>query len=106
MTVIYKYPIDPMPTHHFRLNAPIIKPLKIDYKDGVPCLWAIVDTNKEPETWVVTKLGTGWDFEFINHTSLTLDAIDPDSYLSTTFEPGTPYVWHWFCRPLIQSMDL
>lgn len=106
MTTIHKYSID-NGLRHFHINAPIVKPLKIDYQyNDSPFLWAIVDTDKEPIEWLVTKCGTGWDFGALNACSLTVEAIDPNSYLNTTFESGTPFVWHWFCRPLIRSVDL
>ena len=105
MTIIYKYRISNF--GNTILSAPIIKPLKIDYQDENPFLWAFVDTEKLPEEWAVTKIGTGWDIDEINNCNPVSNAtIELDCYLNTTFEPGTPYVWHWFCRPLIQSMDL
>lgn len=96
MISIYKYPLD------FRveqiIDAPIVRPLRIDFQNGVPHLWAIVDTEKSIEEWLVIRSGTGWNLS-------ELPIGDYDSYLNSTVESSAPYVWHWFCHPLLEHYD-
>lgn len=96
MRAIYKYPVAECNTHNI-IDAPIVKPLYVEYQNGDPYLWAVVDTEKEPIEWLVSCVGTG-----IPHDS----NIDLDSYLNTTVESSKPFVWHWFCRKYIQGFDL
>lgn len=96
MITIYKYPIDKT----FVLEAPIIKPLHVDYQDGIPTLWAMVDTDAQNEEWFITYVGTGWN------VSNVPQCINPDYYLNTTVKSSYPYVLHWFCGKLISSMDM
>ena len=99
MTTIYKYPLHNCVQNQI-VTAPIIKPLKIDFQDEIPCLWAMVDTKKQAEEWIVFKIGTGWDLNTYGNASLF-----SENYLNTTLADD-PYVWHWFCRKLILSEDM
>lgn len=98
MITIHKFPLDFFETQY--ITASIIKPLKVDYQDSRAYLWAVVDTMADPQEWVVFRAGTGHNLSipaFYNHL---------DSYLNTTVAASNPYVWHWFCYPLIESMDM
>lgn len=97
MKRIFKYELSYIATENI-LTAPIIKPLHVDFQDGVPYLWAVVDDGGHPEEWVVSRVGTGWGMDQM------ACIVDLDTYLNTTV--GKPYVWHWFCRKLAQSSDL
>lgn len=99
--VIYKYhvPIDGI------ISAPIIKPLRVDLQavdSGGMCLflWAVVDRAKEDEKWLVQRIGTGWPLDDLE------PSINLDSYLNTTVSSSAPYVWHFFCRKLVDGFDL
>lgn len=97
--VVHKFILDRSLVHNI-VTASIVKPLHVDIQRGDPCLWAIVDTNKEPEEWLVSCIGTGWSLHGVGQN------IDLGSYLNTTVASSDPFVWHWFCRKYVQSMDL
>lgn len=81
--------------------APIVKPLHVDFQNGSPYLWAMIDDKAMEEEWVVHCVGTGWDMDNVfNYEIFTI------SYLNSTVESSKPYVWHWFCRKLIQGFDV
>lgn len=99
MKCIYKY--DVWAGHmNTMIEAPIIKPLYVDYQNGSSYLWAVVDTDKEPEEWLVSCIGDETDIGGI------YGEVDLDSYLNTTVESSYPFVWHWFCRKYIQGFDV
>lgn len=87
---IFKYELRFDGENNTVINAPIVKPLKVDFQDGSPYLWAAVDTNKEAEPWDVYFIGTGW--EFGSEVDVNAD------YVHTTVESSAPFVWHWFCK--------
>lgn len=97
MKRIFKYELTYAATENI-IIAPIVKPLHVDFQDGTPCLWAVVEDGGYPEEWVVSRVGTGWNID-----QMTC-AVDLNTYLNTTV--GDPYVWHWFCRKLIQGFDV
>lgn len=94
MNVIYKFPVsDVMPISI--VHAHIVRPLKVDYQNCQPYLWAIVDTDLEPFDSAVYRIGTGHEIS---------DHIVPfDSFLNTTVAQSEPFVWHWFCLPIDSS---
>ena len=62
---VYKYILDRTLIHNI-VTAPIIKPLRVDFQRCDPCLWAIVDTNKEPESSTSTSLNETSEKESID----------------------------------------
>lgn len=82
------------------LEAPIIKPLHVDYINGSATLWAVVDTDREPEEWLVSCIGDETDIGGI------YGDVDCDAYLNTTVASSKPFIWHWFCRKFVSGFDL
>ena len=82
MKVIYKYPI----LHNgMTIRAPFIEPLDIQYQNGIPTLWAVVDTEREADVEVcVCILPTGLPFHE-----------NPGTYFRT-LQDDAGYVWHFF----------
>ena len=81
MNVIWKFEI---PRFYQEIEAPIVKFLTVQTQGNMPCVWAIVDPDKEPSKYKITTVGTGCG-----------DAsVAPDSYIGTTQLNG--YVWHYF----------
>lgn len=88
MQVIYKYPLDDSAFVQ-KVSAPVIKPLRVDYRDGKPYFWAVVDNERDPFDVVIVRMATGQGFA--NHHTV-------GEYLNTTVEASKPFVWHWFYR--------
>lgn len=86
MRVIYKYELnEALPVCEVR--APIVKPLKVDFQNGKPFLWAVVDTAAAEKTIHIYRVGTGFPL----HEGFIIG-----SHLNTTVLQSEPYVWHWF----------
>lgn len=83
MRAVYKYDLTE------EIIAPIEKFLHIEMQDGVPCAWAIVDTDLEEKHYTVLCSGTGWPL---------LDPQTKDTYVGTLMDG--PYVWHFFIIPV------
>ena len=94
-TTIYKYPLDEERVGNI-ISAPIFKPLKVDYQNGIPMLWAIINEDAEPEEWRVLRIGTGWP----------VAGLEFENYLNTTVAQSEPFVWHWFCSKLVEGFDM
>lgn len=91
MKAIFKYPInDMLPTS--KIVAPIVRPLHVDYQDGIAYLWAVVDNSIRNKSVIIARIGTGHPFD---------GAVIPlENYMNTTVEQSAPYVWHWFYKIL------
>lgn len=65
-------------------------PLAVQYQQGIPAMWWIVEFNEEKEKRVVDFVGTGWKF----------DIKTIGSYIGTLQHPtgGPALVWHVFVR--------
>ena len=88
MQVIYKYELNEyMPV--CEVLAPIIAPLRVDYQNGKPFLWAVVDTSQPDRLVRIHRVGTG----FVLPGSVSIS-----DHLNTTVQQSEPYVWHWFCE--------
>lgn len=86
MSIIYKYKLDEMfPVN--QVTARIIKPLKVDYQNGEPYLWAVVNDVCPERTINILRIGTGYPLG---------DDIALSQYINTTVYQSEPYVWHWF----------
>ena len=82
MNRIYKYGLQLV--HKNKVVMPKeAKILKASMQGSVPCIWALVDTNKSDETRTFIIYGTGHEIVESN-----LEFIE-------TFFQG-PYVWHLF----------
>lgn len=62
--------------------------LSVQYQDGEPVVWAIVDTERKPENSIVIyEIGTGWNcFEATK-----------SKYIGT-LQTENGYVWHYFYK--------
>lgn len=99
MKCIYKYRLNSTTTHQI-ISAPIIKPLHVEDYASYCYLWAVVDTNKDSEEWVVSGV-------FANNPFADMqERIDVDTYLNTTGADNSSSACHWFCRKYIQGFDL
>lgn len=91
MQVIFKYEVTDAMMFSI-IEAPIIKILKVDYQNGVPYLWAIVDTELRTNKYRIYRIGTGHPFG----SDTPIGSINPNNYINTTVMSNEPYVWHWF----------
>ena len=90
MRTIYKYPL-PQNGLMTQIRAPILKVLTVQMQNGVPCLWAEVETNNTNKVVELYYYGTGWNLDdlfFEMNLNLT--------YLST-IQDG-PLVWHYYYK--------
>lgn len=88
--VIYKYPIY---NSGDIISAPFVKLLDIQYQDGIPMLWAVVDPDRVQDTEVCFNvLGTGWEFEG-----------SPGTYIKT-LQDDYGFVWHFFIVSRSQTL--
>jgi hypothetical protein len=60
--------------------------LHLGMQHGQPCLWILVDPEKEPMEMVIRILGTGW--APVDTTMWV--------YLGTVMDQGGRFVWHYF----------
>lgn len=90
MKTIYKYPLSKVGLFT-QIRAPITKVLTVQIQDGVPCLWAEVDTNISNKVIELYYFGTGWDLKDLCFN------IDIDLTYLSTVQDG-PLVWHYYYR--------
>lgn len=84
--IIFKYEI-PLETS-FTLNLPVdCKILSFQVQRNVPCLWALVDPEKEPTTRHFKIIGTGHDFDYDRYKM---------TYIGTIQMADGDLVWHLF----------
>jgi hypothetical protein len=87
MRTIYKYPFNVSDVVELELPRGA-RVLHIDVQGGLPCLWALVDTDNPPERAAFRLFGTGQPLpDDVTHTGHV-----------TTFFHG-PFVWHVFRSP-------
>lgn len=82
MRTIYKYPIVIQPRQVLPLPDDY-KILHIELQDGVPCLWADIDTENPITNCVILMFGTGWELPR-----------SPIAHIAT-LQVGI-YVWHFY----------
>ena len=88
MRKIYKYEL-PVDGGIITIKQCIIKILNIQEQNGVPMMWAIVDTDNEVvEPLEIVAIGTGWELP----TGLA-------DYLGTAQDEYS-FVWHYFSLKL------
>lgn len=87
MKTIFKYPIGI--TRYQVVNMPAgAKPVHVGYDpQGMPCIWAEVDTTQPDENFEVNVIGTGHE----------MNQKTPNVHIGT-FVQG-PYVWHVYFQP-------
>jgi len=67
----------------------IREPLRVDYQNGIPYLWAVCDDDETGKcAYEIYRIGTGQPIE----DSVCLNSY----YINTTVAQSAPYVWHWF----------
>ena len=57
MKAIWKFQLSEGVTE---IEAPVVKFLTVQLQAGTPCVWAIVDTDRRPNKFNVSLVGTGW----------------------------------------------
>lgn len=78
------------------VRGPIVKPLRVEFQRGVPCLWAVVDTHLSDREYEVICVGTGQEM---------LD-VSLNSYLNTTLSENGYLVLHWFCSEVQEGVSV
>ncbi|MDD3029788.1 MAG: hypothetical protein PHS57_05870 [Alphaproteobacteria bacterium] len=86
MKTVYKYCFKGSKA---QFDIPMIRPLHVGWQRGNFCLWALVDTEKQPIQCEVLVLGTGREAP---------EDIETYQFLGT-FEAETFYVFHAFIKP-------
>ena len=84
MKAIYKYELPIAPGFVSIINEKIIKILKVDYQNGLPMVWAMVDTEDIGVESRIMSFGTGW--ELPNGV---------EEYVGS-LQDSEGYVWHYF----------
>ena len=93
MKTIYKYDI--MEPRDGIIEGPITKILHAGEQNGSIKVWAEVDTKAPNRKFSFIPVGTGWNLDLENGTSL----IDSYNYLSTVMLSGGKFVFHvYYCE--------
>lgn len=90
---IHKFPLEIVGNTTLAID-PNAKPLCVQLQDGVPTLWAQVDTGATRSVRVVERIGTGWPIPRLDNTY---------RYLGTV-QTG-PLVWHYVLRGANEEGD-
>lgn len=85
---IYKYPLDEM-MPDTEVAGRFVTALCVDYQNGKPYLWAVVNDEMPVIACRVFRVGTGQPID---------ETVSLARYLNTTVAQSEPYVWHWFWR--------
>lgn len=85
MKRIYKYRL-PVDGGIERIDANVIKWLDIKTQDGLPHIWAVIDTEGHTKSYEFIAWGTGWDVP---------DELLDCEYMGTAID-DYGYVWHYF----------
>ena len=99
MLTIRKFKINPDVMHSI-VTAPIVKPLHVNVVSDAAFLWAVIDTNRMAEEWVVAKATNEFnlDNEYLK--------VSVDDYINSSCNLHDCETCHWFCRKLVQSTDV
>ena len=85
MKRIYKYRL-PVDGGIERIDANVIKWLDIKTQNGLPHIWAVIDTEGRTKSYEFIAWGTGWDVP---------DELLDCEYMGTAID-DYGYVWHYF----------
>ena len=66
------------------------KILTVQNQLGIPCIWALVDTDNKEDDFNIILKGTGRPFEE--------DDVSYDDYIGTTQDMDGKLIWHWFLK--------
>lgn len=83
MKTIHKYPLSYENTTLFAPSD--FTPLHVEVQNGIPCLWALVETSSAKKNMIVYCLGTG--------TGISFDGL---RFLGTVVLHREHLVWHFF----------
>ncbi len=88
MNKIYKYKLEII-SERQRIEAPfIMKDLSIQLQNGIPCLWAAVNTDSDLILYEIIIVGTGCEVPQ-----------DAEEYIGTV-QIGQ-FVWHFFKKVIL-----
>lgn len=89
METIYKYPLEIFDSQKI-YTFKTMRPLCIQLQNGIPTLWALVDTNSKQTSRRIVMHGTGNEID---------RSVFNYQYLGTVQLNGL--VWHYFLNPTI-----
>ena len=92
MRKIYKYRLPEAPGVVTTINERIIEVLSVQYQNGIPTIWAIVDPDDTSVAAEIMSFGTGWELPN-----------GAEKYVGSLQDPEG-YVWHYFIVRL-QEME-
>lgn len=92
MRKIYKYRLPEAPGVLITINEKIIEVLSVQYQNGIPTIWAIVDPDDTSVATEIMSFGTGWELPN-----------GAERYVGSLQDPEG-YVWHYFIIKL-QEME-
>jgi len=84
--IILKYPLREAEEQTVMLPAGAV-PLSVQSQNGIPVLWAMVDTSKEKEPRKIFIVGTGNEVK------------PPFLVYISTVQMASGFVWHFFIHP-------
>jgi hypothetical protein len=84
MQTIHKYPFTSLGSFTLELPEDFLS-LSVEVQNGVPCLWALVNTGKPKRVYRFRVFGTGHPIP---------DVLGGCDHIATFQMP--PYVWHLF----------
>lgn len=85
MRTVHKYPLAGGTGEHVIPMPAGALLLTIQLQGGMPCLWALIDTERELVKRHLTIVGTGWEMQ-----------PQPGRYVGTFQTEGGRFVWHVF----------
>lgn len=80
---IYKYAVPG------KITGRVKQWLQPHYQNGQLMIWVELDDTMPEEDWTVVPIGTGWELEGADATTL-----DNGQYCGTVLEEDSPFVWH------------
>lgn len=92
MRKIYKYRLPEAPGVVTTINEKIIEVLSVQYQNGIPTIWVVVDPDDTSVAAEIMSFGTGWELPN-----------GAEKYVGSLQDPEG-YVWHYFIVKL-QEME-
>lgn len=84
MKKIYKYRLPEAPGVVTTINERIIEVLSVQYQNGIPTIWVVVDPDDTSVAAEIMSFGTGWELPN-----------GAEKYVGSLQDPEG-YVWHYF----------